>query len=152
VTRRPAALAVLLLTVLGVAACGGDGEEDEYGDEFPRLSQRIVALGEDVGEAVETASDSTDEQLAAEFAGFAEDLGALRRDLDELDPPDDLADEQDELTAAMREVRNSLDDIASAAEQSDPDAARQATMELIQRSAELRDARRALARAVREES
>jgi hypothetical protein len=151
VTRRLAALAVLALTVLGVAACGGDGEEDEYGDEFPRLSQRIVALGEDVGEAIETAGRSTDAELAADFEGFAEDLGQLRRDLGELDPPEDLADEQDELTAAMGEVRDSLDDIASAAEQSDPEAARQATMELIQRSADLRDAREALARAVRDE-
>jgi hypothetical protein len=152
VTRGPAALAALALTVLGLAACGGDGDEDEYGDEFQRVSQRIVAVGENVGEAIETAANSSDEQLAEDFQGFAEDLGELRSDLDELQPPEDLADEQDELATAMGDVRASLDDIASAAEQSDPEAARQATMELIQRSAELRDARQALVRAVREEN
>jgi hypothetical protein len=151
-SRRAAALAVLALTVPGVAACGGDGDEDEYGDDFSRLSQRIVAVGEDVGEAIENAANSTDAQLADDFDGFAADLGRLRTELDELEPPDDLADEQDELVTAMGEVRESLDDIATAAEQSDPDAARQATMELIQRSEDLRDARRALVRAVREES
>jgi hypothetical protein len=47
-------------------------------------------------------------------------------------------------------VRDSLDGIADAAEAGDPDAAREATEELVQGSADLRDARRALAQAVRD--
>jgi hypothetical protein len=51
----------------------------------------------------------------------------------------------------MGEVRSSLDDIASAADEGDPEAAREATLQLIDRSEELRDARQALASAVRED-
>jgi hypothetical protein len=150
--RRLIALTALALAVLGLAACGGDGGEDEYGEEFRRLSERIVSLGEDVGETIETAAQSSDRELAGEFDAFAEELGELRREVDELEPPDDLADEQEELTAAMGQVRASLEDIAGAAERSDPQAARQATIELIEQSDELRDARRALSRAVREQN
>jgi hypothetical protein len=149
--RRPTTLAALVLTVLGLAACGGNGGADEYGEEFPRLSERIVTLGEEVGEAIETAAESTDRELADQFDRFAGELGELRRELDELEPPEDLADEQDELAEAMGGVRTSLEDIAAAAERSDPDAAREATIELIERSEELRDARRTLSQAVREQ-
>jgi hypothetical protein len=135
--------------VLGLAACGG-GDGDEYGDEFKRLSQRIVSLGEDVGEAIETASQSTDPELADQFGGFAGELRRVRRELDELEPPEELADEHDELLSASADVQAALEDIARAAERSDPDAARQATIELVAQSSELRDARLTLARAVRE--
>jgi hypothetical protein len=50
----------------------------------------------------------------------------------------------------MGAVRISLQDIASAAEDGDPEAAREATIELIDRSDQLREAREALASALRE--
>jgi hypothetical protein len=149
--RRATALVALVLVALGAAACGGGGDDDDYGDDFRRVSERIVSLGEDVGEAIETAGESSDRELADDFGGFADELRDLRRELDQLDPPDDLADEQDKLVDAMGAVQASLADIAKAAEQSDPDAARQATIELVERSSDLRDARLALARAVREQ-
>jgi hypothetical protein len=149
--RRPIALVALVLVVLGAAACGGGGDDDEYGDDFGQVSERIVSLGGDVGQAIETAGESSDRELADDFGGFADELRGLRRELDELDPPDDLADEQDDLVDAMGAVQASLGDIAKAAKQSDPDAARQATIELVEQSSDLRDARRTLARAVREQ-
>jgi hypothetical protein len=51
----------------------------------------------------------------------------------------------------MGEVRSSLDDIASAADEGDPQAAREATLQLIDRSEELRDTRQALTSAVRQD-
>jgi chromosome segregation ATPase len=107
-------------------------------------------LGEEVGNTIESAQDASDQELANEFEDFAQQLGDLRQDLEDLEPPEDLADERDDLVSAMGEVRTSLDDIASAAEEGDPEAAREATLELIDRSEELRDARQALATAVRE--
>jgi hypothetical protein len=148
--RRLTTLLALGLIVLGVAACGGDGE-DEYADDFPRVSERIGSLGEEVAEAIETAGESSDQELADDFDDFAGQLGDLRQELDELEPPDDLADEQDELVAAIGAVQGSLEEIADAAERGDPDAARQATIELVERSGDLREARRTLGRAVRDQ-
>jgi predicted nucleic acid-binding Zn-ribbon protein len=149
----PGRLAVLLLTalvVLGVAACGGDdGDGEAFRDEFPELSERIAVLGEDVARAIETAGESSDRQLAEEFEDFAQELGDLRQELDDLEPPEELADEREDLVAAMGDVRVSLGEIAAAAEDRDPQAAREATLELVEGSRELRDARDALTRAVR---
>jgi hypothetical protein len=150
VPRRLAALAAAGFAALGLAACGAGGSEDEYKDEFPQISREIVSLGREVGDSIENAAESSDRELAGEFSGFAEQLGDLHQELDELEPPDDLADEQDALSSAIGEVHGSLEDIADAAEESDPDAARRATIDLVERSEELREARRALALAVRE--
>jgi methyl-accepting chemotaxis protein len=149
VLRRPTALLLAGLALLGIAGCGGDdGDGEAFRDEFPRLSERIAALGEDVARAIETAGETSDRQLAEEFDGFAEELGGLRRELEDLEPPEELADEREDLAAAMGEVRTSLGEIAAAAEQSDPQAAREATLELVEDSSRVRDARDALNRAV----
>jgi hypothetical protein len=144
------AVVAALLFVLGPISCGG-GEEDDYKEEFPAVSQKIVSLGEQVGDAIETAGESTDQELAQDFDNFADELGELRKQLDELEPPEDLAEEHDELLAAMAAVRRSLGEIADAAGESDADAARDATVQFVERSSDLREARRALARAVSEQ-
>ena len=143
---------LLVSALLAIPACGGDdGDDQAFQDDFPALSERIASLGEEVVETIETAENASDQELANEFDDFAQRLGDLRQDLDELEPPEDLADERDDLVSAMGAVRNSLDDIASAAEEGDPQPAREATLQLIDRSEELRDARQALASAVRQD-
>jgi predicted nucleic acid-binding Zn-ribbon protein len=150
-SRPLTALVAVGLATLCIAACGGDdGEDEAFRDDFPALSERIATLGEEVGTTLETAERASDRELAREFDDFAEEIGDLRQELQDLEPPEDLADERDELVSAMGGVRSSLEEIASAAEEGDPEAAREATLELIDRSNELRDARRALATAVRE--
>jgi hypothetical protein len=143
------ALLAAALAVPGVIACGGDdGDAQAFRDDFPALSERIQSLGEEVGNTIETAENASDQELANEFDDFAQQLGELRQDLDELEPPEDLADERDDLVSAMGEVRSSLESIATAAEEGDPEAAREATLQLIDRSEQLRDARQALNSAV----
>jgi hypothetical protein len=139
-----------LLAAFAVAACGGGDEDDAFQDEFPPLSERLASLGNEVGDSIETAAQASDEELADDFGRFSRELGDLRRRLQDLEPPEDLADERDDLASAMGEVRGSLEDIADAAERSDPEAAREATIELVQESADLREARQTLVRAVRE--
>jgi hypothetical protein len=152
VPRRLTALVLVAIAFAGIAACGGDdGDDQAFQDDFPALNERITALGEEVGNTIETAENASDQELANEFDDFAQQLGELRRQLEELEPPEDLADERDELVSAMAEVRSSLESIASAAEEGDPEAAREATLELIDRSDELRDARQALSSAVRQD-
>ena len=137
------------LVALALAACG-ESAEDEYKEDFPPLSQKLVSLGQEVGQAVQGASGSTDQQLADDFANYAKELGGIQQDIDDLEPPDDLAEDQDQLVSAIGDVQGALDGIAEAADKGDPQAARQATLDLIEGSQELRESRRKLARAVRE--
>jgi len=139
-----ASLAALL------AGCGGDDAAEQYKEDVPQISRELVSLGREVGSAIEAAGEQSDDELAAEFQDFAQRLGGLRDELEGLEPPDDLADEQDALVAAVSEVRDSLAAISDAAEASDPDAARTATEELVRGSEELREARVDLVRAARE--
>jgi hypothetical protein len=152
VPRPLTALVIAAIAISGIAACGGDDDGDQaFQDDFPALSERIAALGEQVGNTIEAAENATDEELASEFDDFAQRLGELRQDLEDLEPPEDLADERDDLASAMGEVRSALEDIASAAEDGDAEAAREATLELVDGSEQLRDARQALGRAVRQD-
>jgi hypothetical protein len=143
---------VVAVLALGVGACGGgdDDESQAFQEDFPALSDRIVSLGEQVGNTIEGADNATDQELAQEFDDFAQQLGDLRQQVEDLEPPEDLTDERDDLASAMDSVRTSLEDIANAAEDGDADAAREATLQLIDSSTELRETRRALATAVRE--
>ena len=148
---RSVAVFLCALAVLVVPACGGDdGDDQAFQEDFPALSERIQSLGEQVGDTIETAENASDQELANEFDAFAQKLGDLREELEDLEPPEDLAEERDDLESAMAQVRSSLESIASAAEEGDPEAAREATLQLIDRSGDLRDARQALGQAVRE--
>ena len=147
---RLLALAVLLgATATSVGVGCGEDQREAYADDFQPLSRRIVSLGERVGGAIEGAGERTDEQLERQFDGLADDLGRLRRELEGLDAPDDLAALQNELVEAMRATENALRGIEQAAAASAPDAARQSTIELVRSSEDLREARRKLARATR---
>jgi predicted nucleic acid-binding Zn-ribbon protein len=151
IARSLTTLLLIALAILAIAACGDDdGETQAFEDDFPALSERIASLGSEVGNTIETAENASDDELAREFDDFAQQVEDLRQDLEDLEPPEDLADERDDLVSAMDGVRTSLESIASAAEDGDPEAAREATLELLDNSNELRAARQALAGAVRE--
>jgi hypothetical protein len=141
-----AGLAVLA-AILTAAACGESAEE-KYRNDFAPLNDDIVALGKQVGATINEAGGRSDLQLADAFGDYARELGDLQRQVGELDPPESLADEHNTLVGAMGEVQGSLARIAKAALQRNADAARQATLELIQGSQRLSDARETVARAV----
>ena len=133
---------------LAVAGCGGKSTEDTYKDDYPPLSRKIVALGGEVGRSIQNAGNSTNQQLADDFGNYAQRLGDLQQQVDDLDAPKDLDDRQGALVSAMGDVQGDLNDISKAASKGDPKAARAATVELIRDSAKLASARRALNSAV----
>jgi hypothetical protein len=144
---RAAAGIAVLFAVLIAAGCGESAEE-KYRDDFAPLNDEIVSLGKRVGATIQEAGGRTDAQLADAFGDYARELDELRQQVEQLEPPDDLADEQSALVEAMGEVQGSLAGIADAALSGDPEAARDATVELIPSSRRLSQAREALARAV----
>jgi hypothetical protein len=145
--RRGAALVGALAIMLG-AGCGED-QRDAYVEDFRPLSRQIASLGQFTGDAVQTAERKSDAQIEDQFRQIADELARLRGELEALEPPDDLADDQRAMAEAMRGVEEALRGIQRAAGQSDPRAARRQTIELIQASEDLRDARGRLNQATR---
>ena len=137
---------MFLPVVLGLALAAGCGQSDEekYKEDFPPLSQKLSGLGQDVGQSIQGASGSSDEKLADDFNNYAEQLGEVQQDID------DLAGDQDELVSSIGDVQGALEQIAEAADKGDAQAARRATLELIQSSGDLRRSRAKLNAAVRE--
>jgi hypothetical protein len=146
--RRLLATAALLGAAAFGVACGED-EREAYTEDVRPLNRQIGSLGEYTGTVVEGAERRTDQQIERLFGQIADELRRLRGELEGLDPPDDLAALQDEVVDAMRAVENALRGIERAAAGSDPDAARQSTIELLRSGEDLREARRKLARATR---
>ena len=143
---------MFLPVVLGLALAAGCGQSDEekYKEDFPPLSQKLSGLGQDVGQSIQGASGSSDAKLADDFNNYAEQLGEVQQDVDDLEPPDDLARDQDELVSSIGDVQGALEQIAEAADKGDAQAARRATLELIRSSGDLRRSRAKLNAAVRE--
>ena len=145
--RRVLPIALLLLAAaLALAACGEDKEET-FKKEFRPLNAKIVDLGRDVGAAVTGASGKSDRQIQQEFAGLARRTDSLRKQVNELEPPNELADRKRGLVEAMGDAHDALREIERAAGDSDPQAARRATIQLVAASDDLRTQRRSLARA-----
>jgi hypothetical protein len=142
------AVAAMLAVVPAVSACGED-EQEAFSKDFRPLNKRIVDLGEQVATAVNEASKKTDQQIEDEFGRLAQRTGEVQQDVDALEPPDELKASKEDLVEAMGDAQESLRDIEKAAGESDPQAARRATIELVSSSRELGDARTKLERATR---
>jgi hypothetical protein len=143
---RLRAAALLCAAAIAVGAGCGEDQEQAFADDFRPLNGEIVGVGEQVGTAIEEAGRKTDAQIERQFDRLADELGRLRRELQGLEPPEDLAAIKTELEEAMRAAENALRGIEQAAAGSDAEAARQSTIELVRASEDLREARRRLAR------
>jgi hypothetical protein len=142
-------LPIVLLLALALTACSDDGE-DEYRDELPRIDRRLAALGSDVDTGLRRAGESDDRSLARQFGGYAGRLRGLRGELEQLDPPAELADDHDDLLAATASVGRALAEIAVAVRSGNADAAREAATRLVREGERLDRERRELARALRQ--
>ncbi len=129
-----------------LAACG-ESEKDKYVDDFKPLNDDLLAIGRQLAAAVEGAESKSDAALATQFNGIAKDLGDLNDDIEALDTPDDLKGEADALNARIDDTVGDIEDIASAAEDNDAQAAAAATVKLAASARRVNTAQNRLAKA-----
>lgn len=152
--RRSLILSLLaaLFAVALLAGCGGDdgGGQAEVKETFEKdyseINDEIVALGEEVGQAVNTAEGKSDAVLATQFSGLGSKTEELKTKVDELEPPEEYEEATKRLSDAVGVVARDLTEIGEAAEDNDADTARKQATELARHSVEVRTARRDLAR------
>ena len=147
-SRRLLAAVVVVAVAPALSSCGED-EREVFAKDFRSLDMRIGALVSDVGKTVDEASGKSDREIEDEFGRLAQRTGELAQQVDELEPPDDLQPESEDLSESLGDAQDALRDIQKAAAESDPPAARKATIQLVTASQDLRDSRRALQRAPR---
>jgi len=133
-----------LLVVFALAACGKSAE-DRYRADFPPLDRDLAALGRDVAAGLRDAGQSGDAALARRFGGYARRLGELRDRIDELDPPNSIRSEHEQMVSGAAATDRALADVASAARAGDEAAARAAATRLVLSGQDLDEARRKLA-------
>ena len=137
---RPLSVAMLVILALLGAGCG-QSKEEKFKDGFKPVNTKIVSLGGEVGTAVSHASEQSDKRIADQFGGFARRAGSLRKDLDDLDPPDDLRKDKETLVQALGDAEAALRGIEKAAKTGSKGAARTATLKLVPASEHIRAAR-----------
>lgn len=138
-------LTVTLLAALA-SGCGGD-KDAEFRKEYRPLDTRVERLEGDISRSISGASGKSDTQIESQFNDLSKRTAALKKDVDALEPPDELSADADSLVEAMGDAEVALRDIGKAAGDSDAPAARRATIQLVAASGDLRDSRRTLERA-----
>jgi hypothetical protein len=139
--------AAALALALAAAGCGGDeAGSDSFKEDYQAESAKIERIGRDIAAAVGRAPRKSEADLArrfADLAGRARDSAAA---LEKLDPPEELADERDNLADAVERGSDDLRDVATALSASDAKGGAAAGRALTRDSGEIGAARRKLDR------
>lgn len=125
---RTSALAAVV-AALAIGGCGGSGPLSEA-DYAAELRDTLTPLGTTLQEAGDDATAATTEEELIGALGAAED--ALQTGIDQLDavePPSDLADENDELISLLNTYVGDVQAVSSAVEAGDDAADTQAVEE-----------------------
>jgi hypothetical protein len=148
-TRPLALLSVVLATAL-LAACGGDDDKApsraDFNRDFNALNERLLTLGDEIGTSFRNVRGKSNEQIETEFGGFSRRLDEIEREFDELEPPDDVKPEYDNMKQGLATVSADMRRLVDAVRARQSNEIRDATRQFVQDSPKLRDARRALAR------
>lgn len=129
-TRRTWSLVLMLLAAALLATCGGASDEPsskaEYERELRATMDDLEAAYGEAGSAIEPGAGST-----RSVGEIVDDLRASQvalRDagnrLDELTPPEELADTHAELVAGVRDMADAVDLLIEAQESAEQDPAR----------------------------
>jgi hypothetical protein len=124
----------IVLVLLALAACG-DGAGN-FTEDYNRAVRPLAELGANVGTE------------ASEFDRLARRTTTTRRNLAELDPPEEAQAALDRLLARLNAVTKDLTAVAAATRSMDPVRQRRAARRLVRSSNEVQAAETALKRAV----
>jgi hypothetical protein len=133
---RRATVSVLLVATWALLAvsCGGGGEvtREEYAEELTSAMSDVEAAYGDASSAIEpgAAGQSTEERVANLRTTQLAIRDAGNR-LDEIEPPEDLAPEHDDLVGGVQDMADAIDLLIEAQElaASDPARAKELTRE-----------------------
>jgi hypothetical protein len=145
--RAVAPIVVAVALVFGAVACGDD-PNDEFTEQYNQAVQPLSALGDDVAASLSGAGGQPDRELAAQFEKLADRADQTRKNLSELEPPEDASDEFDELLAALKQSVADLRAVAAAAKEGDPAAGQEAGQAIAESGLRLREAERDFQNAV----
>jgi hypothetical protein len=129
--RTAAAIGAAMLLAAGGCGGGGDGETlsaESYGDAvadvgdvleqaFAEVAEEAQGLSGDV-DSLEAAGDALD-SLAETVATGSEALLTAAGDLEELDPPDDAVEANQQLADGLRALSDDMDELEAALQEGD---------------------------------
>ena len=159
--NRIASYATLLVVLAAglLVACGGDESEDRpaaeaapdrFANEFPPLNDRITEVGADVRNRIRRAGRRPPQRLAGNLGDAADELGELRREVEDLRAPETLSPQRDVVVVAIRDVRRALERMSDVASVNrPPPALRNARIAVVEASRALNRTRSTLAEGMR---
>ena len=122
--RLVALLAALVLIAAGAGAAllilGGDDKGSSFDKEYRVTNDDLQQLEDDVTRTVTPAASKPDAVDAQQIAELERRADELRRMLDELEPPDDLAPRVDSLSGNIARLRVRLDELERTINENDP--------------------------------
>jgi hypothetical protein len=129
--RKPIFTAILLAVVL--AGCGGSSGPSlsAFKSGFEANKKSFHSLGVDLQQAIATAQNKTDAQLAAEISALSTRAKQQADSLAKLKPPSRYKANLQKLETGFNSVSADLSQIATAATKHDAATARSATQALI---------------------
>jgi hypothetical protein len=130
--RLTSSAVVLVLLVAAGCASSDNSFTDDYNEAVKPLSRLEQGMG----------------TSAREFDRLARGTRETRRNLEQLDPPDEAQDELDALVAQLGRVTDDLSAVAAAARSHDVARQRRAAARLVRSSSEVERAETALKAAV----
>jgi hypothetical protein len=142
-TRRAAALCLAALVSIAFAACGED-DDNAFKEDYNTAVKPLSELNADIGSSLSGAAGQSNDAIAKKFQELADKAQEARDNLAELEPPEDAQKSFDQLLSSLQKGTDDLRAVATAAEDGDPAAARQAAQDLVSSGEEIQKAETAL--------
>ena len=132
--RAAAALAAVAALAVPIAGCGGD-EKQTYRSEYAKAADEFKRAAERAAEQARGKPRLRDRIPA--LRAFRASIDELAKDLDELDPPENVERLNDDAVDALRTLSDDLGKLEDAARANDVAAVRRLTPKLQLDQAEL---------------